>query len=100
MTSVKKSGGKQTVYTREFVIINKLGVHARPAAMFVKTTNRFVCNIFVEKDGEQVNGKSIMGLMMLAAGPGSKLTVHAEGKDGHAAIAEIEALLQRKFDED
>ena len=47
--------------------------------MFVKIANRFTCDIFVEKDGEKVNGKSIMGLMMLAAGPGSKLTVHAEG---------------------
>ena len=59
--------------TKEFLVSNKLGIHARPAAMFVKTANRFACDIFVEKDGEKVNGKSIMGLMMLAAGPGSKL---------------------------
>ena len=56
--------------------------------------------IFVEKDGERVNGKSIMGLMMLAAGPGSKLTVSAQGQDAPQALAEIETLLKRKFDED
>ncbi len=86
--------------TRELIIINKLGIHARPAALFVKTANRFACEIFVEKDGEKINGKSIMGLMMLAAGPGSKLTLHVRGDDAHNAIAEIEALVKRKFDED
>ena len=79
---------------------NKLGIHARPAAMFVKTANRFECEIFVEKDGEKVNGKSIMGLMMLAAGPGSKLHVHAKGQDAAQALHELEALMRRKFDED
>ncbi len=86
--------------TKELVVINKLGIHARPAAMFVKTANRFQCDVFVEKDGERVNGKSIMGLMMLAAGPGSRLTVFAEGQDAPRAVVEIEALLKRKFDED
>ena len=86
--------------TKELVVINKLGIHARPAAMFVKTANRFECDIFVEKDGEKVNGKSIMGLMMLAAGPGSKLLIFAEGHDAPRAVVEIEALVKRKFDED
>ena len=86
--------------TKELVVTNKLGIHARPAAMFVKTANRFDCDIFVEKDGERVNGKSIMGLMMLAAGPGSKLEVFAEGPDAAHAVVELEALLRRKFDED
>ncbi|MBM3834401.1 MAG: HPr family phosphocarrier protein [Verrucomicrobia bacterium] len=86
--------------TKEFVVTNKLGVHARPAAMFVKTANRFDCEIIVEKDGEAVNGKSIMGIMMLAAGPGSKLHVHAKGQDAAQALVELEALLKRKFDED
>lgn len=86
--------------TKELTVVNKKGIHARPAAMFVKTANRFACDIFVEKDGEKINGKSIMGLMMLAAGPGSKLTIHASGAEGPAAIAEIEALVKRKFDED
>src|SRR5215467_10846951 len=86
--------------TRELIVINRLGIHARPAAMFVKTANRFDCDIFVEKDGEKVNGKSIMGLMMLAAGPGSKLTVSAHGQDAHQALTELETLIQRKFDEE
>jgi phosphocarrier protein HPr len=86
--------------TKELVVINKLGIHARPAAMFVKTANRFECDIFVEKDGEKVNGKSIMGLMMLAAGPGSRLKVHAEGEDASRALGELQVLLERKFDED
>jgi phosphocarrier protein len=68
--------------------------------MFVKTANRFACDIFVEKDGEKINGKSIMGLMMLAAGPGSKVTLHVKGEDATSAIAELEALVKRKFDED
>ena len=86
--------------TKDFLVSNKLGIHARPAALFVKTANRFTCEIFVEKDGEKVNGKSIMGLMMLAAGPGSKLTVHAIGADASKALAEIEGLIKRKFDEE
>ncbi len=86
--------------TKELTIVNKSGIHARPAAMFVKIANRFGCDIFVEKDGEKINGKSIMGLMMLAAGPGSKVTLHVKGADGPAAIAELEELVKRKFDED
>jgi phosphocarrier protein len=97
--------GKQTTdsdsnLTKDFLVANKLGIHARPAAMFVKTANRFNCDIFVEKGGEKVNGKSIMGLMMLAAGPGSTLTVHAQGQDASSALAEIETLMKRKFDEE
>jgi len=85
--------------TKDLMVANKLGIHARPAALFVKTANRFSCDIFVEKDGEKVNGKSIMGLMMLAAGPGSKLTIHAEGHDASQALTEIENLFNQKFDE-
>lgn len=98
--SAKKSPDSDWLMTRELVVTNKLGIHARPAAMFVKVANRFKCNVFVEKDGEKVNGKSIMGLMMLAAGPGSKLKVYAEGHDASAALTELETLLSRKFDED
>jgi phosphocarrier protein HPr len=86
--------------SKELIVLNKLGIHARPAALFVKTANRFACDIFVEKDGERVNGKSIMGLMMLAAGPGTRLTLLADGNDAARAIVEIEALIQRRFDED
>src|SRR5580692_2014837 len=78
--------------TRELTIANKSGIHARPAASFVKVANRFSCDIIVEKDGEKINGKSIMGLMMLAAGPGSKLTVHCQGDDCDAALDELADL--------
>ncbi len=98
--SAKKLVESKLAMTKDFTVSNKLGMHARPAAMFVKTASRFQCDIFVEKGGEKVNGKSIMGLMMLAAGPGSTLTVHAEGHDASQALAELEVLLQRKFDED
>src|SRR2546430_10258363 len=100
MSASKKPADKHHAVTREMMVTNKLGIHARPAAMFVKIANRFGCDIFVEKDGEKINGKSIMGLMMLAAGPGSKVTLHVKGADAAAAINELEALVQRKFDED
>lgn len=99
MSAARKTPEPNQV-AKELVVLNKLGIHARPAAMFVKTANRFNCEIFVEKEGERVNGKSIMGLMMLAAGPGSKLTIAAEGPDAARALAELEALINRKFDED
>jgi len=89
---------KNTVH-KEFVIVNKLGLHARPAAMFVKVSNRYECEIWVEKDDEQVNGKSIMGLMMLAAGHGSKIMVTAEGGDAEAAIEGIGGLILNGFQE-
>jgi phosphocarrier protein len=97
--SAKKLGEATDVMTKDFMVSNKLGIHARPAAMFVRTANRFSCEIFVEKDGERVNGKSIMGLMMLAAGPGSKVTVSAQGNDASQALAELETLFKQKFDE-
>jgi phosphocarrier protein HPr len=100
MSAKKLTDDSLPIMTKDFVVLNKLGIHARPAASFVKTANRFSCDIFVEKDGEKVNGKSIMGLMMLAAGPGSKLKIHAEGQDAQAALTELEALIKRKFDED
>ena len=78
---------------------NKLGIHARPAAMIVRITNRFKAEVFVEKDEEQVNGKSIMGLMMLAAGSGSKVKFIATGEDASGMLAELELLFARKFDE-
>jgi phosphocarrier protein len=96
--SANKTDGQ--VFSKELTVLNKQGIHARPAARFVKTANQFVSEIFVEKDGEKINGKSIIGLMMLAAGPGSKFTVHVSGSDASLALAEIEALVKRKFDED
>ena len=100
MSAGKLTGNTANKVRKELVVANKLGIHARPAAMFVKTANQFDCDVFVEKDGETVNGKSIMGLMMLAAGPGCKIRIHADGADAQRAVLEIEALLKRKFDED
>ncbi len=100
MCAARKAEDEEMRITKELVVINKLGIHARPAALFVRTANKFVCDIFVEKDGEKVNGKSIMGLMMLAAGPGSRLILHAEGGDAAHAAVELEALVKRKFDEE
>ncbi|MES2709037.1 MAG: HPr family phosphocarrier protein [Verrucomicrobiota bacterium] len=85
--------------TKEFTITNKLGLHARPAAMFVKVSSAHDAEIWVEKDDEQVNGKSIMGLMMLAAGFGAKIKVTTEGKDANAAMDQLEALIASGFSE-
>jgi phosphocarrier protein HPr len=95
-----KSDDAQAKHTKILTIVNRLGLHARPSAMFVKTAGKFRAEIWVEKDGERVNGKSIMGLMMLAAGQGSKLLVSAEGSDADKALVELEGIVARKFDED
>jgi len=84
---------------KDFTILNKLGIHARPAAQFVKIANRFQADIYVERDGEEIDGKSIMGVMMLAAGHGSVICVTADGVDEIAAIAAIGDLIERKFEE-
>ena len=68
--------------------------------MFVRIASRYRSEIWVEKEGEQINGKSIMGLMMLAAGQGSKLLIRCEGPDADKAMVEIEELIQKKFNED
>ena len=86
--------------SRDLVVQNKLGLHARPASMFVKLAAKFESEIFVIKDGEEVNGKSIMGLMMLAAGPGTSLTICAEGEDAKQALDELEKLVSRNFEEE
>lgn len=84
--------------TCELTISNEEGLHARPAAKFVKLANRFSCEIWVEKDDEEINGKSIMGLMMLAAGQGQLITVSAEGEDAEAALEQISALVNSGFE--
>ena len=84
--------------TREFTVTNKLGIHARPAAQFVKTASQFPCDIQVEKDDEQADGKSIMGLMMLAAGHGSVLSITTNGADADDALIALGALIQRNFE--
>jgi phosphocarrier protein len=96
----RRASESEKKVTKEVVVINRLGLHARPAAMFVKVCNKHKSEIWVEKDGEQVNGKSIMGLMMLAAGQGSKLKITCEGNDAEKALLEIEGLIQRRFDEE
>ena len=83
----------------ELTVSNKMGIHARPAAMIVRVANKYGADIIVEKDGEQVNGKSIMGLMMLAAGNGSRLRFVATGNDAEKMLKEMEALFERKFEE-
>jgi phosphocarrier protein HPr len=85
--------------SKELVVQNKMGIHARPAAMIVRITNKFKADVFVEKEEEQVNGKSIMGLMMLAAGKGSKVKFLATGDDAPQMLSELEQLFARKFDE-
>ena len=94
------SGDAEDKCSKDLVINNRLGMHARPSARFVKVSNRYKAEIWVEKDGEQVNGKSIMGLMMLAAGQGSKLHVTAEGPDAAQALDDLEHLVRSNFDEE
>ena len=84
---------------KELVVQNKMGIHARPAAMIVRITNKFKAEVFVEKEEEQVNGKSIMGLMMLAAAKGTKVKFIATGPDAEQMLVELEALFAKKFDE-
>jgi phosphocarrier protein len=81
-------------------IINKHGLHARPAAQFVKISGRFTSDIRVVKDGLEVNGKSIMGIMMLAAEPGSEITILVEGEDEQEAFDSLKELISQKFYED
>lgn len=86
--------------TRELQIINKLGLHARAAAKLVKLSSSFASNIDIEKEGQQVNSKSIMGVMMLAASCGSMVTLRVEGSDETEATDAITDLINRRFDEE
>ena len=85
---------------KELTIVNRLGLHARPAAMFVRIASRHRAETWASKEGEEVNGKSIMGLMMLAAGQGSKLRIRCDGPDADTAIEELEELIKAGFNED
>lgn len=85
---------------KEIEIVNRLGMHARPAARLVQLTSRFSCDILFKRDSDEVNGKSIMGVLMLAAPYGSIITIIARGDDAEAAVDEIEALFRSKFGED
>jgi phosphocarrier protein len=84
---------------REDKVVNPLGMHARPAALFVKLANTFVSDIEVGNDGMMVNGKSIMGVMMLAAECGSTIRIKASGDDAEQAVAALAALVERGFGE-
>jgi phosphocarrier protein HPr len=84
---------------KEFVVPQKLGMHARPCALLVQEANKFRSAITVNKDGLEINGKSVMGLMLLAAECGSRLKIKANGPDEAQAVEAIAKLFERKFDE-
>ena len=86
--------------SRELKIVNRLGLHARAAAKLVKLSAGFAADIDIEKEGQRVNSKSIMGVMMLAASCGSTVTLHVDGEDEKAALEAITDLIERRFDED
>ena len=85
---------------RSIIIKNKQGLHARPAALFVQIANKFSCDISISKGKQKVNGKSIMGIMMLEAGAGSKILISASGEDAEQAVKELETLLLNNDMED
>lgn len=85
---------------RELAIRNRLGLHARAAAKFVQTASRFKSDIKIRKDGEEVDGKSILGILLLAASQGTRLVVAVSGEDETEAFAAVEDLILRSFDEE
>ena len=85
---------------REIIIINELGIHARPAGMIANTSSRFTCDIKIIKDKREVNAKSIMGIMTLAAGKGSVITIVTNGADEVQAFEAIRELFVKNFDEE
>lgn len=84
----------------QVTVVNKFGLHARPAAEFVKLANRYKASVWVCKEGLEVSGKSIMGVMMLAAECGSTLEIRAEGEDAQAAVEALHALVAARFGEE
>jgi len=86
--------------SREFEVINELGIHARPAQHIVKIAAKYDAEFFITKDGTRVNGKSIMGVLMLAAEQGSMVTVEVEGPDGDRLLDELEQLFKDRFYEE
>jgi phosphocarrier protein HPr len=87
-------------YASEVTVVNKYGLHARPAAELVKLANRFTADVWVRKDDVEVSGKSIMGVMMLAAECGSAVHVRASGDDAQAAVEAVVQLIQNRFGEE
>ena len=91
---------EQKTITREFKVLNKYGIHARPAALLVKAAGKFSCDIFIGRKGEEVSAKSIMGLLTIEGHHGARLTVRVMGSDAEEALAEIAELFENKFFED
>jgi phosphocarrier protein len=94
------SSKKPSAITREIAILNQYGIHARPAAMFVKTASKYEADVTVEKDSVRVSGKSIMGLMTMEASCGTKIKITAEGVDADEAVEELQRLVEHKFYEE
>ena len=90
---------KKNTIEKKFVIQNKQGLHARPAALLVQTANRFKCEIEIQKGRQKVNGKSIMGIMTLAAGLGTPITIRTTGDDAGSAMEELSKLINSNFGE-
>jgi len=95
-----KASESNRVHVREVKIVNSLGLHARPAALFVRTASQFEADIMLERDGNAVSGKSIMGLMTMEAECGTVLRITAQGVDAELALDRLEELIRRKFDEE
>ncbi|HRI11591.1 MAG TPA: HPr family phosphocarrier protein [Verrucomicrobiota bacterium] len=99
MSAPTANSNQRLTVSREVTVTNRLGVHARPSSQFVKLAGSFACDVFIEKDGETINGKSIMGLLMLAAGPGSLLTITCTGEGATDALEQLVSLIENKFGE-
>jgi phosphocarrier protein len=97
---VTSGPSEQQELIREFQIVNQYGIHARPASLFVKAASRYNAEVTVMKDGNQVSGKSIMGLMTLEASRGSRISIVASGEDAEAVLDELARLIENKFDEE
>ena len=94
------SSSQPGTLVRDLRIVNRKGLHARASAKFVQTVEKFNATVTVSRSGETVGGTSIMGLMMLAASPGTSITVEASGKDAAAVVEALETLLTNRFGED
>jgi len=88
----------EVIVKREIIVKNKTGLHARPAAMFVQIANKFESEITITKENQKVNGKSIMGILMLAAEKGSRITIIAEGVDATLAVKELSNVLSEDME--
>jgi len=91
---------ENSIVSGVFTIINRLGMHARAAAQFVQLANGFKSEIYVARDGQEINGKSIMGILMLAATQGSEITIRAEGEDAGRVVEVMGELINNRFGEE